>query len=167
MPTWIPHLGRDDCAGATARGGQGEDGRTGHHDVHRRTGVTHSAFCIYKATVPGTLLAMFCNPDKLYDIGDAGLVVRYHRATAWCRPCYASCAISCRVSCHAEAQARRTGDWFNLQETAGAGSGHIAHHERKAEDTVSAMPTDSLFADRTAGGNGANGQRGSRWDFGA
>lgn len=46
-----------------------------------------------------------------------------------------------------------------------AGSGHIADYRRVVKKTVGAMPTKSLFAHRTAGGNGANEQRRSRRGF--
>ena len=97
-------------------------------------------FCIDKATVPGMRLAMFSNPAKLYDLGDAQSIIKCHGATAWCRPCYASYAISCSVSCHADAQARRTGDWSNFQETAGVGSDHIAHDNSVFEDRSAPRP---------------------------
>lgn len=39
-------------------------------------------FYIYKATVPGTLLAMFRNPDSPYDLGDAGFIIKYDKVVA-------------------------------------------------------------------------------------
>ena len=54
---------------------------------------------MYKATEPGTLLALFSNPGKPYDLGDAGLIIKCHGATAWCRPCYAPCQHGGQETC--------------------------------------------------------------------
>ncbi|KAK7972474.1 hypothetical protein PG988_006608 [Apiospora saccharicola] len=40
-------------------------------------------FSIYKATVPGALLAMFCSPGKPYDLGDAGFIAEIQKVAAW------------------------------------------------------------------------------------
>ncbi|KAK6840953.1 hypothetical protein PG987_001813 [Apiospora arundinis] len=41
------------------------------------------AFSIYKATVPGALLAMFRNPGKAYGLGDAGFITENQKVAAW------------------------------------------------------------------------------------
>ncbi|KAK6844005.1 hypothetical protein PG987_004865 [Apiospora arundinis] len=110
-------------------------------------------FCMYKATEPGTLLALFSSPDKPYDLGDAGLIIKCHGATAWCRPCYAPASTEDRRLVQSSRDGR-CGQWPHRT------------HDRVFEDTAGATPTGSSFAHRTAGGHGANGQWRSRWVFG-